>query len=74
MRWTGPARWMRLVRWMGGWLEMGLAKQTRTGEARWTVLCDATKKKLYFSADRFFMTKDNEVMFNEDFYLLYSTK
>jgi hypothetical protein len=41
------------------------------------VLCDATKKKLYFSADRskwIFMMKDNEVVFNEDFYLLCSTK
>jgi hypothetical protein len=41
------------------------------------LLCDTTKKELYFSADRFrwiFMTKDNEVVFNEDFYLLYSTK
>jgi hypothetical protein len=41
------------------------------------VLCDATKKKLYFSADRFrwvFMTKDNEVVFNEDFYLLLQYK
>jgi hypothetical protein len=42
-----------------------------------SLLCDATKKELYFSADRFrwvFMTKDNEVEFNKDFYLLYSTK
>jgi hypothetical protein len=41
------------------------------------VLCDTTKKELYFSADRFrwvFMMKDNGVVFNEDFYLLYSTK
>jgi hypothetical protein len=74
-----------------GWIENRTVRGSRTKRGRTfgrnddrsgekeieILLCDATKKKLHFSADRFrwvFMTKDNKVVFNKDFYLLYSTK